>query len=150
MSAQRGPRGGEVMERPQWSAIRAVIGDLHQTLDNAAQTRQQVLEITGTAWSDDRLVKAVVGPRGQLIELEIDPRVFRTPNSKALSASILSTVRAAVEDANQKTREIVDKAMPKDRGLGLLGATDFDQMMSSHDADLPRVLKKEDGLGYVS
>jgi DNA-binding protein YbaB len=138
------------MERPQWSAIRAVIGDLHQTLDNAAQTRQQVLEITGTAWSDDRLVKAVVGPRGQLIELEIDPRVFRTPNSKALSASILSTVRAAVEDANQKTREIVDKAMPKDRGLGLIGATDFDQMMSSHDADLPRVLKKEDGLGYVS
>ncbi|MDT5028752.1 MAG: hypothetical protein QOE61_5178 [Micromonosporaceae bacterium] len=138
------------MERPQWSAIRAVIGDLHQTLDNAAQTRQQVLEITGTAWSDDRLVKAVVGPRGQLIELEIDPRVFRTPNSKALSASILSTVRAAVEDANQKTREIVDKAMPKDRGLGLMGATGFDQMMSSHDADLPRVLKKEDGLGYVS
>jgi DNA-binding protein YbaB len=138
------------MERPQWSAIRAVIGDLHQTLDNAAQTRQQVLEITGTAWSDDRLVKAVVGPRGQLIELEIDPRVFRTPNSKALSASILSTVRAAVEDANQKTREIVDKAMPKDRGLGLIGASDFDQMMSSHDADLPRVLKKEDGLGYVS
>jgi DNA-binding protein YbaB len=138
------------MERPQWSAIRAVIGDLHQTLDNAAQTRQQVLEITGTAWSDDRLVKAVVGPRGQLIELEIDPRVFRTPNSKALSASILSTVRAAVEDANQKTREIVDKAMPKDRGLGLIGASDFDQMMSSHDADLPRVLMKEDGLGYVS
>jgi DNA-binding protein YbaB len=138
------------MERPQWSAIRAVIGDLHETLDNAAKTRQQVLEITGTAWSDDRLVKAVVGPRGQLIELEIDPRVFRTPNSKALSASILSTVRAAVEDANQKTREIVNKAMPKDRGLGLLGATDFDQMMSSHDADLPRVLKKEDGLGYVS
>jgi DNA-binding protein YbaB len=138
------------MERPQWSAIRAVIGDLHETLDNAAKTRQQVLEITGTAWSDDRLVKAVVGPRGQLIELEIDPRVFRTPNSKALSASILSTVRAAVEDANQKTREIVDKAMPKDRGLGLIGASDFDQMMSSHDADLPRVLKKEDGLGYVS
>jgi hypothetical protein len=59
-------------------------------------------------------------------------------------------VRAAVEDANQKTREIVDKAMPKDRGLGLIGASDFDQMMSSHDADLPRVLKKEDGLGYVS
>jgi len=46
--------------------------------------------------------------------------------------------------------EIVDKAMPKDRGLGLIGATDFDRMMSSHDADLPRVLKKEDGLGYVS
>jgi DNA-binding protein YbaB len=132
------------MERPQWSAIRAVVGDLHQTLDNVAQTRQQVLQITGTAWSDDRLVKAVVGPRGQLIELEIDPRVFRTPNSKALSASILSTVRAAVEDANKKTREIIDKAMPKDRGLGLIGTSSFDRMMSSHDADLAQVLKEDD------
>jgi DNA-binding protein YbaB len=138
------------VERPQWSAIRAVIGDLHQSLDNAVQTRQQVLEITGTAWSDDRLVKAVVGPRGQLIDLDIDPRVFRTPNSKALSASILSTVKAAVEDANRKTREIIDKAMPKDRGLGLIGTTDFDRMMNSHDADLPRMLKEEDGHGYVS
>lgn len=137
------------MERPQWSAIRDVIGDLQQTLKNAAQTRQQILEITGTAWSDDRLIKAVVGPRGQLLELEIDPRVFRNPNSKALAASILSTVRAAVEDANKKTKEILDKAMPKDRGLGLMGATDFDKLVTSHDADLPRILKKEEGHGYV-
>src|SRR3989337_2519919 len=130
------------MERPQWSAIRGVIDDLQQTIENAAQTRQQIMEITGTAWSDDRLIKAVVGPRGQLIELEIDPRVYRTPNSKALAASIMSTVRAAVEDANKQTKEIVDKVMPKDRGLGLIGKTDFDVLMESHDADLAKALKK--------
>jgi DNA-binding protein YbaB len=139
------------MERPQWSAIRGVIDDLQQTIENAAQTRQQIMEITGTAWSDDRLIKVVVGPRGQLIELEIDPRVYRTPNSKALAASIMSTVRAAVEDANKQTKEIVDKVMPKDRGLGLIGKTDFDVLMESHDADLPKALKKneEDGHGLL-
>lgn len=138
------------MERPQWSAIRGVIDDLQQTLQNVEQTRQQMLEVTGTAWSDDRFIKAVVGPRGQLLELDIDPRVFRNPNSKALAASILSTVRAAVEDANKKTKEILDKAMPKDPGLGLFGSTDFDKLVSSHDADLPRVLKKEEGgHGYI-
>ncbi|BCB87904.1 YbaB/EbfC family nucleoid-associated protein [Phytohabitans suffuscus] len=139
------------MERPQWSAIRGVIDDLQQTIENAAQTRQQIMEITGTAWSDDRMIKAVVGPRGQLIELEIDPRVYRTPNSKALAASIISTVRAAVEDANKQTKEIVDKVMPKDRGLGLIGKTDFDVLMESHDADLPKALKKneEDGRGFL-
>jgi DNA-binding protein YbaB len=139
------------MERPQWSAIRGVIDDLQQTIENAAQTRQQIMEITGTAWSDDRLIKAVVGPRGQLIELEIDPRVYRTPNSKALAASIMSTVRAAVEDANKQTKEIVDKVMPKDRGLGLIGKTDFDVLMESHDADLSKALKKneEDGHGFL-
>ena len=139
------------MERPQWSAIRGVIDDLQQTIENAAQTRQQIMEITGTAWSEDRMIKAVVGPRGQLIELEIDPRVYRTPNSKALAATIISTVRAAVEDANKQTKEIVEKVMPKDRGMGLIGKTDFDVLMESHDSDLPKVLKKneEDGHGFL-
>jgi DNA-binding protein YbaB len=140
------------MERPQWSALRGVVEDLQRTIDNAAQTREQMLEVTGTAWSDDRLIKAVVGPRGQLIELEIDPRIYRTPNSKALSATILSTVKAAIEDANKKTRDIMDKVMPKDKGLGLLGKTDVDVMLEHHDADLPQALRKKDeeGHGYLS
>lgn len=138
------------MERPQWSAISSMIDDLRHTLDGAVQTRQQMLEVTGTAWSDDRLIKAVVGPRGQLIDLDIDPRVYRTPNSKALSASIVSTVRAAVDDAAKKTREILDKAMPRDQGLGLIGQTDVDRVLNSHDADLPKALAKEDGDGYIS
>ncbi len=138
-------------ESPQWSAMTAFIGDLRQTLSSVTETRQQVLEVTGTAWSPDRLVKAVVGPRGQLIDLDIDPRVFRTPNSKALSASILATVKLAVEDANRKTQEIVQKVMPKDRGLGLTGRTDIDRMMTSHDADLPKLLTnhEEDDHGYL-
>lgn len=140
------------MGRPQWEAIRGVIDDLQKTMEKANEFRQEAMSVTGTAWSEDRLVKVVVGPRGQLIELEIDPRVYRNPNSKALSASILSTVKAAVEEANKKTRDIMDRAMPKDRGLGL-GKTDFDVMLEHGDADLPQALKKRDeegGRGYVS
>lgn len=136
------------LERPQWPAIHEVLAELNKSLDNAAQTRQQIAEITGIAWSEDRLIKAVVGPRGQLIELDIDPRIYRTPNSKALSASILATVRAAVEDANRKTREILRRSVPSVEGLGVSGETTVERMLTSHDADLPRVLK-EDGDGYV-
>jgi DNA-binding protein YbaB len=140
-----------VTERPQWSAMLGLIGELKTTMDNAAQTRDEMARITGTAWSDDRLIRAVVGPRGQLIELDIDPRVYRTPNSKALSAAILATVRAAVADANAKTREIMERVLPKDRMADLLGPTDFDVMADHHDADLPRVLpdRKDDGYGYL-
>ncbi|GAB3161175.1 hypothetical protein GCM10027290_68010 [Micromonospora sonneratiae] len=137
------------MERPQWSAVRDVLRELNKSLENVTETRQKVLEVTGTAWSEDRMVKVTVGPRGQLTDLDIDPRVFRTPNSKALSASILSTVRAAVEDANRKTREILDKAVPKGRELGLGGETELDRMLDSHDSELPQVLKKEDSRGYI-
>jgi DNA-binding protein YbaB len=130
--------------------MQAFIGDLHQTVKGIGETRQKVAEVTGVAWSDDRTVKAVVGPRGQLVDLEIDPRVFRNPNSKALSATILATVRAAVGDANRKTREIMEKVMPKDPGLGIAGRTDFDRWMGSHDSDLPRLTtEEEDGRGYV-
>jgi DNA-binding protein YbaB len=143
--------GGEIVERPQWPAMNALLEELRESVGNLAKTRQQAAEVTGTAWSPDRMIKAVVGPRGQLVDLDIDPRVFRTPNSKALSASILSTVRAAVEDANRKTREIMEKAMPKDRD-GLVPRTDVDTMMNTHDADLARVLRDQEGedRGFLS
>ncbi len=110
-------------------------------------TQRQMLAVTGTAWSDDRMIKAVVGPRGQLIELEIDPRVYRKPNSKALAASIVSTVRAAADDAITKTQEIVDQAMPQAKELirpGPAGGVDMRRVMRSHDADLKKILEEGD------
>jgi hypothetical protein len=49
-------------------------------------------------------------------------------------------VRAAVEDANRQTRELLERALPRDRDLGLGGETVFDRMMRSHDADLKQEL----------
>jgi hypothetical protein len=141
------PRQGEVggleqsgVERPQWSAITSLVADLRDSVAGIDETRQRMLHVTGVAWSDDRLIRAVVGPRGQLVDLEIDPRVYRTPNSRQLSASILATVRAAVDDANAKTKEILEKVLPTDQSLGLIGMTAAQRMMTSHDADLPRLM----------
>ncbi|MFC7547930.1 YbaB/EbfC family nucleoid-associated protein [Plantactinospora sp. GCM10030261] len=136
------------MERPQWSALRGVVEDLRHTLANAEQTRQEMLQITGTAWSEDRLIKAVVGPRGQLVEIDIDPRIYRTPNSKALSAAIMATVRAAVDDVNAQVRDVMRRALPTDT-TDSLGRTDFDVLLDRHDAELPTAFRKEDGHGYV-
>jgi DNA-binding protein YbaB len=120
-----------------------MVDDLRQALTDITETQRRLVQVTGVAWSADRLIRAVVGPRGQLVELEIDPRIYRVPDARQLSASILATVRAAVEDAAAKTKEIMDKAMPRDRGLGLTEQTDVDRMVASHDADLPRVFGEE-------
>lgn len=138
------------MDRPQWSALRGLVDGLQRSMGDLDRARREMLDITGTAWSDDRLIKAVVGPRGQLVELEIDPRIYRTPNSKALSATILATVRTAVDDANTQTSAVMERLLPKDRANGLPGKTDFDALLGSHDADLPTTLRKEEGHGYVS
>lgn len=129
--------------RPNWSGMQSMFSDLREQMNRTAEKQKKVLSVTGTAWSDDRMVKAVVGPRGQLIELDIDPRVYRKPNSKALAATIVQTTRKAVEIATAKAQEILDEGVPSDMRLDKVGGMDFRKLSRSHDADLPKQL--EDG-----
>jgi DNA-binding protein YbaB len=124
------------VDRPDWSVVRSMVDDLHRARNNLAASQQRILKIKGEASSDDRLIKAVVGPRGQLIDLEIDPRVFRNPDSKALAASILATVRAAVDDSLRQTREVRDELLPKDLRALAEGRRTGPDLLTRHDADL--------------
>lgn len=131
------------METPPLSAISSVLQELNSALDNAGRTQREIFDVTGTAWSEDRMIKAVVGPRGQLIELEIDPRVYRKPNSKALANSIVATVRAAVDQAVTKTQEILDRNLPKEMRAGHTQGMNVSRLIRSHDADLKKTLDEE-------
>ena len=132
--------------RPNWAAFGEMVGDLKRSLDNVGDAQKKLMRVTGTAWSDDRLVKAVVGPRGQLIELELDPRIYRKPNSKLLSATIVDTVRKAVEQAMAKTEEIMEESLPKDVRLSKVGDLPMADFNRTHDADLAKKLEVDDEL----
>lgn len=134
----------ETPELPSRSALRGMLDDLRASMQNMRKTQERVFEVRGTAWSDDRLIKAVVGPRGQLIELDIDPRIYRRPNSKALSASIVATVRQAADDAMRKSQEIMDENMPSDMRIDKAGGFDIRKLMRTHDADLKLEPEEED------
>jgi DNA-binding protein YbaB len=125
-------------QRPDWGALGGMVDDLKKALRDAEQTHRKVFQITATAWSHDRMVKAVVGPRGQLIDLEIDPRIYRRPNSRALAATIVQTVRAATEEAMAKTQQILDETVPADLRVGKIGALDMQRLIRTHDADLSK------------
>jgi hypothetical protein len=131
------------IERPDLTAIFGMVSDLRRSLGSVNETHKKMAQVTVVAWSDDRLVKATVGPRGQLVDLEIDPRVYRTPNSKALAQTILTTVRKACDEAMAKTQEIVRAAMPGDIDTGKPGNLSMTELMRSHDADLPKKLEAE-------
>ena len=126
-------------ERPDWNALYSMFDDLGKVVSGMEERQRKIFRITGVAWSDDRLIKAVVGPRGQLIELEIDPRIYRTPNSKALAATIVATVGRAVDDAMRQTTEVLDEGMPKDLQMGRIGSIDVRRMINSRDRDLSRL-----------
>lgn len=130
-------------ERPNWNVLSDMMADVRKATAELPNIQRRMLEVTGTAWSPDGMIKAVVGPRGHLLELDIDPRVLRQPNSKALSASILSTVRAAVEDAGRQSSEVLARVLPADLHARQLGDTNITTFVGSHDADV-RVQKGGD------
>ena len=133
-------------DRPQFSAVFDLIGDLRKAIGGLSETHKKMFQVTGVAWSDDRTIKAVVGPRGHLIELDIDPRVYRKPNSKLLSATIVDTVRKAVEQAMAKTEEIMEESLPKDVRLSKVGDLPMADFNRTHDADLAKKLEGDDEL----
>jgi DNA-binding protein YbaB len=139
-------RAGEdrVVERPEWNVLTDMVGDLRRAIGGIDDVQTRVLQVTGTAWSADRTVKAVVGPRGHLVELEIDPRVYRKPNSTALAATIVATVRAAIEQASARSQEIMDELLPSDMRIARVGRYDLRELNRTHDADL-RVKEPDDG-----
>ena len=132
-------------DRGDATAITSMAKDLRAALRDVDRVQREVLSVTGTAWSDDGLIKAVVGPRGHLLELEIDPRVYRVPNSKALSTTILKTVRAATDDAMEQSQQILAANVPADlRDRPPTGGRlDPWQIGRMHDAELREKALKE-------
>jgi DNA-binding protein YbaB len=97
-------------------SVDPIFGNVMEQLSDIASsipdTQKRMMEITGVAWSEDRMVKVVVGPRGQLVDLDIDARVFRNPDATRLRSMILSTTQQAVREVTEQVREIMDGQMP--------------------------------------
>ena len=124
------------MEAPDWTGLEAMLADVKGSLARIDDVHRRALRVTGTATSDDKLISVVVGPRGHLLELDIDPRVFRRPDSQALSESIVSTVRLAVEDAMRQGSALVQEGLPADMRTNGIGGPDLAGPLGKHDADL--------------
>ncbi|ONI67114.1 hypothetical protein BWI15_28515 [Kribbella sp. ALI-6-A] len=92
----------------------------HERLRTNLLTVQQELgRVRATADSDDGLVSATVGGRGELLDLVLDPRIYRSTDSTALAETILGTVRDAVElaadEAFELTRDVLSAKATRDR-----------------------------------
>lgn len=87
---------------------------LHQ-LDRAGNTafhadlvavRDLMREVVESAESDDGLVTATVDGRGLLLDLRLDPRIFRAGNARLLAEQVTSTVRRATELAAEQVAAV--------------------------------------------
>lgn len=74
--------------------------------------RDGIDDIEITESSPDGLITAVVTGRGKLVELELDPRIYRDQNADALAGTIMATVQAATDEAERKAAQLVMDLMP--------------------------------------
>jgi len=91
-------------------------GEYARIADQVRSMREGVDDIRATAYSADGLVTAVVGGRGEVVELEIDARVYRNQDPDELATAIVATIHAAAAEAEESAVEFARKLLPARRG----------------------------------
>ncbi|MGC5054244.1 YbaB/EbfC family nucleoid-associated protein [Micromonospora sp. DT48] len=117
-------RADELMA--QFERMRSGVGDL----------QQQLKTVKATVTSDDGLVTVTVGPRGHVTKVEFDPRIYRRPNSKELSATVTETIRRATEKAMAEVEKLVRPFVPDSQFQAYIDH-DLDGIFRQLDSDLP-------------
>ena len=111
----------EHVDRHANRELRARFDDVYgqyQLLRSGLDTLQtRLAELRVTRRSADGQVTATVGARGEVIEVELTPTVYRERDAGALGRKITETIRAAATAAADATRDLVAETVPANSGL---------------------------------
>ncbi|MFI7416748.1 YbaB/EbfC family nucleoid-associated protein [Nonomuraea sp. NPDC049684] len=75
--------------------------------------RAQAIRVTER--SADGLVSATVSVRGELIRLDLDPRLYRRPNARGLADTITDTIRRATAKALDELVDLFEPVVPPEQ-----------------------------------
>jgi len=107
----------EPLGRPDTAGLAALAESLRETAEKLAtdgprlQAEAKAVHVTET--SPNGLVTVTVGARGELVRLDIDPRVFRRPDSRELADTITETVHRAAAAAQQRVLDVFEPLVPR-------------------------------------
>jgi DNA-binding protein YbaB len=104
---------------PNVGAARALAeemqGKLKKLLEDGPKLRDQARLLQVTEKSKDGLITVTVGSSGQLIRLDIDPRIYRRPDARALADAITDTIKRAGTKAQDRVVELFAPLIPRDQ-----------------------------------
>ncbi|MCG5219420.1 YbaB/EbfC family nucleoid-associated protein [Streptosporangium sp. KLBMP 9127] len=130
----------EAFEEPDIAGMRAYDEELRRTHERMAAEglalHDKARAVQVTEQSADGLVTVTVGARGDLIGLDIDPRVYRRPDTRVLADTILQTVRAAEAKAQDQVVEIFEPLIPAEQMRAHIEG-DLELVMQQLAAQLP-------------
>lgn len=106
-------------ERSEVAALREYAGHLqdrlHQMMEQGPGLAERARAVQATETSDDGLVSVTVGPRGDLLRLDLDPRIYRRPDSRRLADTITETVHRAARAAQDRVVEVLAPIVDEDQ-----------------------------------
>lgn len=112
-----------------------VYGQYERLRSGMDELQRKLAAFQVTAESDDGLVRATVGPRGQLVKLVLDPRVYRERDAEALASKITATVEQATAKSVEQVQQLVAGYLPAGSGaVDFLKDNNFASLMRRHDA----------------
>ncbi|MFC7528566.1 YbaB/EbfC family nucleoid-associated protein [Actinoplanes sp. GCM10030250] len=110
-----------------------MLEDAHKLLGNAAEMKRKLEELSVSTKSEDGFVVTTVDARGRLVQLDLDPRIYRSPNAGALARQIIEAYQRAVDKVDQDSRTILEKYLPRDFDVDQFSNIDFDKYASRRD-----------------
>jgi len=104
------------VEERDLSGLRALAeeltGQLAKVRSGLSDMQKEITAVTATVRSPDGYVTATIGPRGHLVRLQLDGRIYRNPDSTKLAATITETIQKATTEAAQKVQDVTAKYAP--------------------------------------
>jgi DNA-binding protein YbaB len=91
-------------------------GDYERLAADLRDARRSMDDATGTAESADGLVAVTVGATGELLELTLSPRIYRSTDSAELADLIVETIRAAGKEAAKHAFAALKPFLPPEVG----------------------------------
>ena len=114
-----------------------VYGRYTRLRSDVDELQQRLAALRVTVESTNGLVRATVGPRGQLVDLQLDSRRVHTMDSDRLARAILATVQeAARRSVDQVEALMAEYLPPESSALRVLRDNDFGALMRKPDANL--------------
>ncbi|MDQ3716272.1 MAG: YbaB/EbfC family nucleoid-associated protein [Actinomycetota bacterium] len=105
-------------QRSDLAGMRAFAEELQGRFEKLAtegpQLQERARAIQVTEKSSDGLIAATVGARGELIRLDLDPRIYRRPDSRELADTITETIKAAGAKAQEEVLEVFEPLVPRE------------------------------------
>ncbi|MFF0866760.1 YbaB/EbfC family nucleoid-associated protein [Nonomuraea sp. NPDC003560] len=103
---------------------------------DASELNARAQAIRVTERSADGLVSATVSVRGELIRLDLDPRLYRRPNARGLADAITDTIRRATAKALEELVDLFEPVVPPEQLRAHLEG-DLDTVLDQLSGPLP-------------